>query len=44
MTKELDKKEEDVDYIDVPAEQQKFTFTYVISEDLDGDWITYKIC
>ena len=26
MNKELDKKEED--YIDIPSEQQEFTFTY----------------
>jgi hypothetical protein len=28
MNKCLDKKEEDVDYIDIPSEQQEFTFTY----------------
>tara|TARA_R110002074_G_C12538876_1_gene665536 strand:- start:2892 stop:2999 length:108 start_codon:yes stop_codon:yes gene_type:complete len=25
------------DNIDIPAEQQEFTFTYINSEDLNGD-------
>jgi hypothetical protein len=38
MTKESDldkqKNNNNIDYIDIPVEQQKFSFTYVISEDL----------
>tara|TARA_B100000073_G_scaffold54651_1_gene40404 strand:- start:751 stop:957 length:207 start_codon:yes stop_codon:yes gene_type:complete len=34
--KDVDKSNQDgnIDYVDIPAEQQQFTFTYTISEDL----------
>ena len=34
--KDIDKRNTDdkIDYIDIPVEQQEFTFTYVISEEL----------
>jgi|TARA_B100001094_G_scaffold186873_1_gene181061 hypothetical protein len=36
IKKDVDKRDANgkIDYIDIPAEQQEFTFTYVISEDL----------
>jgi hypothetical protein len=34
--KDVDKSNQDgnIDYVDIPVEQQQFTFTYTISEDL----------
>jgi hypothetical protein len=33
-------KESDTDYIDIPVQQQEFSFTYVIGEDKDNGTTT----